>query len=395
MDSIQKNKLLEQLTQSLELPDTAYEKAVSRYEDLGAWLDREDSTFKHNKAQIFPQGSFRLGTAIKPINETESYDLDLACNIRAGFATNTHSQKNLKDAVGKELESYRVARNIKAEKESKHRCWRLEYADDVSFHLDIVPCIPQSENVRQTLTESMQKYGLNLEVASNLSKHAVCITDDTLPHYSTIADDWPISNPEGYALWFIDKMRTRSLLEDLSKKAQIDDIPVFKRKTPLQRVVQLLKRHRDVMFQEHSDSKPISIIIATIAANAYSGSRSLEVALQEVLTALNTFASSNSDKVLNPVNPDENFADKWESPNYADLRLKENFKDWVREANRHFSIFLSSDDVQRIYETASDNFKVGKSKNEWANLLGISIAPSIVTTSRDIEHAVAKPWGTE
>lgn len=39
-------------------------------------------------------------------------------------------------------------------------------------------------------------------------------------------------------------------------------------KTPLQRAVQILKRHRDIMFAGDED-KPVSIIITTLAAKAY------------------------------------------------------------------------------------------------------------------------------
>jgi hypothetical protein len=319
MDSNQKIKLLEQLTQSLELPESAYEKAVKRYEDLGEWFNRDSSTLRKNDPHIFPQGSFRLGTAIKPLNEGESYDLDLACNIRTGISTSTHSQKNLKDAVGQEIEAYRRARNIQAEKEEKHRCWRLEYADDISFHLDVVPCIPGVESNRIRLSESMQRYGVNREIALRLSNFAVCITDNTRADYQNYTNEWPISNPEGYASWFEMKMNVRTLKEDLSIKGQIDQIPAYKRKTPLQRVIQLLKRHRDTMFADAPDSKPISVIITTIAAEAYSGTPSLELALQEVLQALKNFAESNKDTVLNPVNPAENFADKWTNPKYANI----------------------------------------------------------------------------
>src|SRR5690606_21287264 len=100
---------------------------------------------------------------------------------------------------------------------------------------------------------------------------------------------------------------------------------IFKRKTVLQRTIQLLKRHRDIMFISNPDSKPISIIITTIVARYYSGEKDLYTALNRALTALYEFAESNSDSVFNPVNPEENFADKWVKPEYKDLHLKQNF----------------------------------------------------------------------
>lgn len=393
MHSSKNTKLLEQLTQSLELPESAYEKAINRYEDLGAWFDREGSKLQHNKPHIFPQGSFRLGTAIKPINEAESYDLDLACNIRSGITTSTHTQQQLKKIVGEEIEAYRVVKRIQAPKEEKHRCWRLEYADNVSFHMDIVPCIPESQKNVARLTESIKNYGLNREIASNLSSYAVCITDNANHNFSTITDDWQLSNPEGYAKWFELRMSTDRLTEASLIKAQVDEVPLFKRKTPLQKVIQLLKRHRDIMFVNATDSKPISIIITTLAAEAYSGTSSLEQTLNEVLTALETFANSYNDKVLNPVNPEENFADKWTKPEYAKLRLKENFHYWTHQAKRHFNLLISIDNAQRFAEVARDRFAINRSVSDWATQLSLPLSPHIITTPpKNIERVEARPW---
>ncbi|MEC9281793.1 MAG: nucleotidyltransferase [Bdellovibrionota bacterium] len=109
----QKNKILEEMLGKLELPDSAYEKAKSRYDDLGEWLGRDGSILKDNNPHVFPQGSFRLGTAIRPLDDKEEYDLDLSCKLREGVTTSSHSQRQIKNMVKEELESYRKARGIK------------------------------------------------------------------------------------------------------------------------------------------------------------------------------------------------------------------------------------------------------------------------------------------
>lgn len=63
----QKRTILEKMIEMLELPESAYEKATKRYEDLGEWFDRDESLVKDKNPHIFPQGSFRLGTAIRPL----------------------------------------------------------------------------------------------------------------------------------------------------------------------------------------------------------------------------------------------------------------------------------------------------------------------------------------
>jgi len=202
----QKNVLLADLTEQLELPEMAYQKAKERYEDIGEWLGREDSTCEENEPHVFPQGSFRLGTAIRPLDEKEAYDLDLACRLQVGLSKSSHTQHDLKTLLGNEIEKYRAARGIKSPKEEMHRCWRLEYADKLSFHMDIVPCIPADESGRKLILESMTKAGESALIAGSVSQLTVSITDDRHPRYKQICEDWNISNPEGYAKWFEERM---------------------------------------------------------------------------------------------------------------------------------------------------------------------------------------------
>lgn len=328
----QKKVIIDNMIELLELPDSAYEKAKKRYEDLGDWFDREESAVRDNNPHIFPQGSFRLGTAIRPLDETEEYDLDLACKLRDGITKNTHTQEYLKKVIAQELEAYRTYRGIKKAPESKHRCWRLAYQDDMSFHMDIVPCIPADENRRKNIFESMCKSSVDELVARSASQTTVSITDDRHEGFKYICDDWNISNPEGYAKWFayrMDPTEMRILLE----KAQVDDVPLFKKKTPLQRVVQLLKRHRDQMFKGNEDIKPISIIITTLAARAYNGEQDIVEALENILEKMESLVNSDTPRVPNPVDPEEDFADRWSMPEYRKLSLEQSFWYWLKQRN--------------------------------------------------------------
>ena len=56
MTEEKKRIIIDNMIELLELPDSAYEKAKKRYEDLGDWFDREESTVKDNNPHIFPQG---------------------------------------------------------------------------------------------------------------------------------------------------------------------------------------------------------------------------------------------------------------------------------------------------------------------------------------------------
>ena len=388
----QKNLLLEKMVELLELPDSAYQKAKDRYEDIGEYLSREKSTCHDNDPHIFPQGSFRLGTAIRPLDESEEYDLDLACNLSKGISHGTHTQADLKTLIGGEIESYREVRNIKVPVEEKHRCWRLEYADHLSFHIDIVPCIPEDTSRQRLLTESMVAAGQNRVLSENVTHYAVSITDDRHPQYRQLSNDWNISNPEGYAKWFESRMQ-RGESAIIMEKAQIDDLPLYKRKSPLQRSIQLLKRHRDRMFKDDPDIKPISVIITTIAAKAYSGQNLLEITLQDILDELKRFSDSGSTFVPNPVNPEENFADRWTMPQYKDLHLRKNFSAWVTQVCIDFTTLVSSADTSFIAEHAMQKFSVRPMASELGTLLGLSVAPAIHSAkAHDIPDNAARPW---
>jgi hypothetical protein len=322
----------------------------------------------------------------------------LACSLTEGVSAGSHSQEDLKKLVGHELEQYRNARQIKAPLDEKHRCWRLDYADELSFHMDIVPCIPEEETQRRSLAVVMESYGMDRGLASSVSELAVGITDDRHLLYTVTPSDWMISNPEGYAKWFESRMKERFEKRAFAEAAQVDDVPIYRRKTPLQRVVQLLKRHRDQMFESKPDSKPISVIITTLAARSYTGGDSVEGALKEVLTGLNQFVNSSGDVVPNPVNPEENFADRWHMPKYAHLQLKQNFGNWVNAAIRDFQLLLENDDTSVLSDSMGPNFGINLSQDRVGTLLGITAAVTAIThavASQPVDLPPSKPWINE
>ncbi len=388
----QKRLVLENLIELLELPESAYLKAKDWYEDIGLWLGRDESKCRDNEPHIFPQGSFRLGTAIRPLDEDETYDLDLACKLDEGISKATHTQQALKNLVGYEIQAYRVARSINAPVREKHRCWRLEYRDNLSFHMDIVPCIPADEQGRATLMKAIRGAGESEDIAEQAARLTVSITDDRHQGYRQITDDWSVSNPEGYALWFEYRMN-QALRLLVEKAAQVDNIPIFKRKTALQRAVQLLKRHRDQMFKDDSEVKPISVIITTLAARAYEGEQNIEMAVRGILSRMGDFVNQNRPKVPNPVDPAEDFADRWSIPDYQHLKLEQNFWNWLAQAKSDFELMGSSDDAHFIAEQAESKFSIHMNAADLAKRLGVSSATvSIAGPKAHVISAPPKSW---
>lgn len=385
-------KKLRLLIDTIELPERAYEKAVERYNDVGGWFDRDECTLKKHSPHIFVQGSFALGTAIRPLTDKEEYDLDLSCKLRSGISRDSHSQSELKKLVGRELEGYRIARKIEKRLNPRHRCWRLSYKDELPFHMDAVPAIPADSARSTQLRLLIEQRGADPRLAADIAADAVWITDDRTPNFERVDRQWPSSNPEGYVRWFVSRMEGTE--RALKAEAQVDDVPVYGRKSALQRVIQLLKRHRDVMFMEAPDSKPISIIITTLAAHAYRPGQNIEEAMSTVIAALNAFRQSNSSEVLNPVDPKENFADKWTRADCEHLLLKQNFHAWVQQATAFFARFQSETNPQLLTGAAQEGLRAGLSKTVVAAILGTaSVLPSASAAApRIVIQSPPKPW---
>lgn len=400
MSTTSTKRVLEELIVLLDIPESAYEKADARYKSLAKHFASSTSRSSLHDPHIYPQGSFRLGTVIRPIGRKQEYDLDMGCRLRSGITKRSHTQEELKKIVRDDLEAYRLAHNFSAKLEEKRRCWRLPYQDDLSFHIDAVPSIPEEQSIRLKLREDIQRFGVDPNLVFNLAEHAGSITDTDHHGYPSICSDWNVSNSEGFALWFESRMKLATgLLQERAHamgKAKIDELPARDWKTPLQRVVQLLKRHRDVQYQDNPDSAPISVIITTLSALAYRGERNLQDALQRVLDDMDKYVRSSKPRVPNPVNPAEDFADKWYHPDFTHFRLEENFRSWLAAARRDFRQLINGRDPELLAEQFSRKFGASTSAERVRSVLGIVAAPYVSTTPKtQVVSEPAKPWTSD
>ncbi len=349
----QYKRFLENLSDLLDITPSQFEKAKERYTAVGTWLSKEDSPLFKYSPVVYPQGSFRLGTVIKPITGEDEFDIDLVCNLNAKSTEIT--QEELKKLVGDRLKYNETYKKMLGE---STRCWTLDYQDSPKFHMDILPAIPDSFG---WLTES--------KVQFEYAKTAICITDKNSSTFSILNTNWLKSNPIGYANWFRDQMKTaferrRRVLAE-NRKSSIESIKEEEVKTPLQRAIQILKRHRDIMFGDDED-KPISIIITTLAARAYAEEDNLYLALRNILDRMPNHIQTVNGKsvVTNPVNPFENFADKWQI--YP--KREENFRTWVVKAKEDifeivdkYGLDKAADNLREVFGKRVVNESIEKS----------------------------------
>ena len=340
----QASPLLEAIADALDISETHYEHAVKRYKAIGAWLERDESAVARYSPEIYPQGSFVLGTVTKPLSDAEEYDIDLVSEL--SLQKTEISQEKLKDLVGKEIKAYARATNMcSLPKETRHS-WKLNYADGAQFHVDILPAVSNADPFKLPL-ESKERS------SANRLDFEIAITDNTLPNYSQIDTNWPCSNPKGYAEWFRGRMKKRvAVIRRSLTRRKIDNLPEYKVKTPLQRAIQILKRHRDIWFDKNQfaydeKAKPLSIIITTFAAHAYYNEGDLQQTLLKILTQMPHYIEYDNDGVAlirNPVNPLENFAAEWQE---HPIR-KVCFMDWLKQVDIDLTKALELSDIQSV-----------------------------------------------
>lgn len=391
--SIHARQILSLIAESIDIPPSSYEKALARAKDLETWSATSAVSAKY-QPRIAVQGSFRLGTVNRPLNDDDEYDLDLGWLLVGAYDRRQYTQQDLKALIGGDLETYRVARQIETPLEEKNRCWRLRYLDDLSFHLDAVPCLSETVERKARMKALMLRHGSGDALAQMLADLTIAITDKTEPNYAKLTQDWPLSNPEGYARWFEFRMRQAGTLLEARAKAvglrSIDELPAFRWKTPLQTAVQLLKRHRDVMFECNRDAQPISVIITTLAAMAYRGEVDPFEALIRILDDMEGFVNQKAPRIPNPVNPLEDFAHKWDSEEGKARQLEANFRRWVAQARADVRFIAQSGDPAAVVERMKRGFRVPLNREVVGKIIGV-VATATPKRVEIVEPA--RPWG--
>lgn len=285
---------LDHICQALELTAAQLDAARTSYEAVAEWLSQSNNPLL-KWIEIYAQGSAGLGTTVKPIGR-EDFDVDLICRVSRFTADRPPSE--LKHMVGDRLkENARYAGML----EEKKRCWRLNYARE--YHLDISPTI----------------------INPACGNGGELVPDRKLREFRP-------TNPKGYKALFERRAALSPKLQvqkaiAAEDRAAVEPFPVHGvNKGILRRVVQILKRHRDIHFLNVAEEiAPISIIITTLAAQSYEYCVNNFVFDSEldVLIATVRLMPHFIDKpvidgrriyvVANETTVGENFADRWNS----------------------------------------------------------------------------------
>ncbi len=277
------------ICEKLQLPPSLYDLANERYEIIIKVL-KKDPVFKNVELNIYPHGSFRLKTTVKPLNG-EEFDLDFVAELPIDS-----------DMMPKELYAHiiRILRNDKDHKdliEPKTRCVRVNYAND--FHMDIMP-------------------GKLIDIDTN----EIIVPDRDLKSW------YHHSNPKGFADWFEKQARTRILNEMLElRHAQfeienISEQEVTAQLEPLRRAVQLVKRYRNI-YCDRTKKEPVrSIVICALMGEITSFTGDTAQIISSFCDYVNGLIKKHNGNPFDVKNPvvDEILTEKWhEGTNYQDF----------------------------------------------------------------------------
>lgn len=310
----QLDDLLRLVCEDLQLPPSRYDDAVNRYQAVCNWLEAEGSAVAIFNPTIYPQGSMKIGTTVRLFGGDE-YDLDFVCEFRFRV-NNLKSPLQILKLLESRLRQHEIYRSIL---EMKNRCVRLNYANE--FHLDILPACP------------------------NPGEGGSCLFVPDRESHS-----WKHSNPKGYADWFESRceLALNRLIESRRLMAKAEPIPpqeAAEEKAILKRVVQLLKRWRDVRYQWEPKIAPISMVLTTMAAEAYSGEQTVTEAMTSVLNNFVSAIASGKPRVhvLNPANPKEDLSERWN-----DATQYRAFVHGITELQGEWSKALATTGIQNV-----------------------------------------------
>lgn len=362
-NGLQREDILTRIAVSLELDETRKQRMESAYNAVYDILEKDEIFFSKVDFLVYPQGSKAIGTTVKPRGK-EEFDLDITVEIRDPYYNYTSSE------IYNHL--IRVLSNNDIYKEKlvkKNRCARIDYVGD--FHMDVLPgCI----------------------VINGDSK--IMVPDREL-------SSWTSSNPKGYANWFTQKAETVSS-SNLNKafrtfsalneaKAEQEELPnddIYS-KEPLKRAVQLTKRYRDIYFEKNPKYKTSSIVLTTIFGELYEGEPSI---YQTIDSILNKIVKRYTDyqylfesqgvykriKVLNPVNSDEDFTEKWDKEkeyyNQFIAFAKSYREKWEKLKNGNFGVAEDLFGSDRIKGILTEQLKeLSKNEGNQLEAAGVTI----------------------
>ena len=212
------------------------------------------------------QGSYALGTLIKPVDDNDEYDADIQ------IVMNPNPKWRPKDYVNEVHRTLKQNKNYADKLSLKTRCVTVDYAGD--FHLDVVPRVTSG------------------------GRHYICNRND---------DRFEVTDGTGYRKWFNEKNRITG--------------------GNLKRVVRLLKHLRDHKNSYTVKSIMLTTLAGNAIRSSDEGKQSVRTVADTLVTVLKRMDEYLQrhpyiPTIQNPALPSEDFNRHWTQKQYANFRKR-------------------------------------------------------------------------
>ena len=355
--------LLTDVAIRIQLSPTLHRLAVERMETLADWLDREDSPLAGRVQLLYPQGSMAVNATIASCRERDEFDIDVIAQLLLPPGT---APQTVLDLLYKAIKGERGSRYYSMTKRNT-RCVTIKYAE---MHLDVTPAELLVDRDPRT---------------SFIFHHR--------PEEPHLPGRRVLANPFGFADWFntitprdvayseFFEKRAREADPLLAKVADTeevpDQIPAFL-KPPAVVALQLIKRNRNIQYENRAGRRPPSVMLAKLIAESGSatGRPFAELLYQSrrLLKLLEAYHRQGAlIHVVNPRCEEDVFTDRWP----ADLSEQDVYTKDMRFFVAQLERLEHTADLEAIAEVFSRLFGESPTKaviGEFADRVGDSIA---------------------
>lgn len=295
--------LLADVAIRVQLSPTHHSLAVSRYAAVNKWIERPGSPLQDRVEIFYPQGSMAIGATIASKLEYDEFDIDLIAQLDLPNDTPPHEMLNVLEAA------------IRGEPGSRYydmterctRCVQVRYAD--GMHLDVTPMV--------RIPLLAERCGFIFH-----ARH----------RYAGVDDRRIVANPWGFAQWFIALTPAeRRFVEAFDARvaayadkivlseAEVEPVPDLcpvHEKSMAVIALQLLKRWRNVQYEQRDGRCPPSVVLAKFVADNANRTQTLSEELlhqaQQLKLAFEQ-AQRRREKIVvrNPACESDVFTDRW------------------------------------------------------------------------------------
>jgi len=337
------NALIDGTLQQLDITQEMHQSAVAEYQRVALHLSAAGAADGID-VYVHPQGSFLLGTGVLPMGR-DQFDIDLVCryNLVSAQTTRPLLKQRAGAALGEYLSLTKGDPTGPTDLKECARAWTLLYTQRF-FHLDVLPAIRDDGASSPT---------------------AILLPDRDLAH-------WQHSDPLGFAAWFVQRTQPAMVLK--AAEAYVAGVPHYTVRTVLHRIVQVLKRHRDLYFRDDMDNRPPSILLTTLAALAYEGNTNIYSGVIDVANHVYDYIESRAGVwwLPNPVAESENFVDKWNKHHVRRMRFDAWLGSLVAEVEvvRKQNLAMATKQLQGLFGEEPVNKAAARVGTEYRELRG-------------------------